>query len=131
MVFLMMKKLIYMFIGIAIGFLIVFAILVNTATFSEAAQRTYSVHLASYNKISDLMKGWQKLVEGHTRYLGGLTPTVSKFVINTDKKKRTYYRLKAGSFPTRIIAIKFCNTLKDRGLDCIVKRSSGKRLKSY
>lgn len=90
------------------------------------APKSYSVHLASYNKMSDAVNGWKVLLKSHSRYLIGLTPIVSKFRLKT----RLYYRLKVGSFPSRIMAFQFCNTLKSRGLPCSVKIFTGEKLKN-
>lgn len=124
----MIAKLIALFAGILIGIMICFIIFINNSAPANAVTtKTYSVHLASYYRMTDAITGWNKLVKKHSNYLSMLTPRVSIVVV----KKKTYFRLKAGKFPSKIMADRFCNTLIGQGIYCSVTRTNGKKILGY
>ena len=96
------------------------------ATVSSAAKppaEQISVHPASYRKMDNARRGWEKLSAAHRDVLDGLEYRIS--VIDLGSGRGTYYRLKAGPFDDIKAARQVCKAMKARKTFCVITDFSG------
>lgn len=87
--------------------------------------RYFSVHLASYKRRADAVRGWMDLKKRFSGTLKALEPRLADTKLG-DKGK--FLRLKAGPFPTWSAADKACEALRAKGWICTVMDFSGETL---
>lgn len=85
---------------------------------------SYGVQLAAYGSRQEAVKGWNLLNSQSPDVFVNLDPHVNQTQING----RTMYQLKIGPFLDRAYSVGFCNMLKQKGKDCIVKKFDGEPL---
>ncbi len=87
------------------------------AATASGASGSVLVQLASLTSAAAAESSWETMSKRYTAELGGLSHSVQKIEI---EGRGTFYRLRAGPFPSREVAQERCNTLKDKGQACIV-----------
>ena len=78
----------------------------------------WQIQLISSPNKAAMEKAWVDLTKKHTA-LKGLPHEIESADLGT---KGTFYRLKAGAFQTRTDADKLCNSIKNAGGSCLVKK---------
>ena len=89
----------------------------NTAE-TIIASGMWQIQLISSPNQSAMEKSWNDLTKKYSQ-LQGLPHEIESADLGT---KGTFYRLKAGAFPTRGEADKLCNSIKSSGGSCLVKK---------
>jgi len=74
-----------------------------------------AVHLASYRSLKQAERGWTQIRRAHRNILSDLSHKVDKVNLG---RKGTYFRLKAGPFPSAKSATDACRQLKRRRQFC-------------
>lgn len=77
---------------------------------------SYRIQLASFLSEKKAHMGWTKLTESYPA-LADLKPHIFPVQI---PDKGLYFRLQIGPYDTKSVAARYCETLKDKGLDCFV-----------
>jgi len=95
-----------------------------TTTKASSSNDQYGVQLAAYTSRQEAVNGWQRLSKNNSDVFVNLTPHITKAVVNG----RTMYQLKVGPFLDRAYSVGFCNMLKQKGKDCIIKKFDGEPL---
>lgn len=75
-----------------------------------------AVHLASYKSAKEARVGWKTLQSAHGKLLSGLSSEIT--AVNLGPRKGTFFRLKAGPFPSTKEASVLCRKLKARRQYC-------------
>lgn len=88
---------------------------------AATASSGFAVHLASYARPGQLMRGWQEIKQHNGTSLEGLEPFGSRF---TDARGRHWVRLNVGPFETRRAAADRCSAIKATGTFCDVQEVS-------
>lgn len=76
------------------------------------------VQLAAYSSEERAMAGWKQLNRQHEEVLKGFEPVITEV---TPASGETVYRLQVGPMASKDAALALCNSLKERGLSCIVR----------
>lgn len=91
-------------------------------TRQEQKQQTlpykYTIQVGATNSQASANKLWQQLQSRYSGLLNGLTPNIEKAM----KDRKSIYRIKIGRFRAQKKAEKICDTLKQMGGQCLVKK---------
>ncbi|SBS31296.1 Sporulation related domain protein [Marinomonas spartinae] len=96
----------------------------KTTSKASSGHNQYGVQLAAYTSRQEAVNGWKRLSKNNSDVFVNLTPHINQAVVNG----RTMYQLKVGPFLDRAYSVGFCNMLKQKGKDCIVKKFDGEPL---
>lgn len=88
---------------------------------AATAPSGFAVHLASYSRQGQLVRGWQEIKQHNGTSLAGLKPFGSSF---TDARGHDWVRLNVGPFETRHAAAARCAEIKATGTFCDVQEVS-------
>lgn len=90
----------------------------NAAEIDINGDEIWQLQLMASSNMESVKKSWTTLSEKHTQ-LKKINHEIETATLDNGS---TVYRLKAGLFSSRESADDFCNTLKQQGLNCIVKQ---------
>ena len=92
----------------------------------KAAGHGYQVQLAAYKTAGGAERGWRLLRKAAPDLLGSLGHVVvqPRGTNSTTKATSPYFRLRTADAADRLEAVRFCATLRSRGMDCIVVRTA-------
>lgn len=88
-----------------------------SATQTAAAGPGFRVQLAAVKSEADAQQAWTKLQKTHPDLLGGLQPTIQRADLGA---QGIFYRVQAGSLPSREAAAALCDRLKAKDQACLV-----------
>lgn len=89
------------------------------AATTPAAAGTWQVQLGALKDEAGAEAAWQRAAKSAPDVLGNLPHEIVRADLGP---KGVFYRLRAGSFPTREQADGVCNNLKPKGIGCVVAR---------
>ena len=95
----------------------------NTVPLNIKDTELYSLQFASLANKNGLLPIWGKLQDKHRKILGNLQPRYQKTILNG----KTYYRLKAGEFHTKSLAVELCKELSALGENCYITKGIGNK----
>jgi len=87
----------------------------------------YALQLISVGNVKTVEKSWSDIFNKNTTILAEQQPLIEKVLV----KNKTYYRIKAGKFSTKIAAQKVCKQLKQQKVSCLVSTYAGQTLPQF
>lgn len=84
----------------------------------------FSIQLYSLSEKKLLRTTWEKLLKEHNNIFRNLTP----YFQEVNVKGNYYYRLKAGLYKTKNLAINKCNMMLKESIKCYITNGSGEQL---